>query len=200
MAAFTGTINGGTFQNGIMCESPCRYSSPPSNDDHEQSVDDRPGFKVSCSPPPTPRPLRYCPAQSVIDSDISSDSLFRELNLGRSILNPKPRVMPYTHNLSRKRLFSELHKETRQDGDINENARHIHPCFDHNYVLTNPSYPHLPPVLAGNNSDDEEMPELVLASLVKQPMRIGKKKSTRRENQYFVPIRPFGKCGDEEEH
>mmetsp|Transcript_38424 Transcript_38424/g.69259 ORF Transcript_38424/g.69259 Transcript_38424/m.69259 type:complete len:206 (+) Transcript_38424:239-856(+) len=160
----------------------------------------RPGGKSCYSPPPPPRHS----ARVVGGSELAADSVFLELNSGRSILNLDKPVDFSSICLPRKALYKGLEGE-------NGNRRSVRPRIDSDFILASPSYPHFPSspssFSAGNINEEKEddMPSIV--SSIRLPLRLTRRARSpvaprmtgRFLKQSFVPIQPGHDDDDDDE-
>ena len=159
----------------------------------------RPGGKSCYSPPPPPRHS----TRVVGGSEPDADSVFFELNSGRSILNPAKTIDFSSICLSRKALYKEFEGE-------NGNRRSVRPHIDSGFILVSPSYPHFPSSPSSFSTGDiseeveDDMPSIV--SSIRLPLRITRARSPvtprmagRFLKQSFVPIQPRHDDDDDDE-
>ena len=111
---------------GIPSTPNRRYSSPSPRTSMQ-------GGRSCYSPPPPPRHS----TRVVGGSEPTADSVFLELNSGRSILNEAKPIDFSSTCLSRKGLYKEFEGE-------NGNRRSVRPRIDSGFILVSPSYPHFP--------------------------------------------------------
>ncbi|KAL7552603.1 hypothetical protein ACHAWF_015840 [Thalassiosira exigua] len=162
-----------------------RYSSPP-------PVANKSINQTRRSPPPPPH---HFATRSGVASEPTSDSVWREINSGHSVLEPEPTDI-FHASLAR----SEFYKSVGGGG---EDRRSVRPNIHRGFVLVSPysSHFHSPSSAAdlldeGGDSEDLEDDMPLMSFPIRLAMRTGRspiapRPSNATPERSFRPIQPF---------
>ena len=149
------------------CPSPLLGASKPT------------GTKSCCSPPPAPRPYANSSAGG---SEVSTESVFIEINSGRSLLNPKQVDIFSGFNMPRKALYTDFEHEAE---NVHTTVR---PSIDCGFFLMSPL--RRASTISAITTDEEEEEDLDMP-YVPSPIRLQMRSTVPRSPTAvsgFIPI------------